>query len=565
MKIAELKSMSRIMALAMMIIATFTACSDDDGEGNKPIVFPGLKNINCAAGETAEISFETTADWELSSSAGWCKFQNGEFLESLIYGKAGKQTVTIATSADGQSHNEDAVAEITLKIGNESQIIYKVTRARKEYADLIVSDEAGNVYDKTHPLTIKGNTASSPVYTVIKAEAESGVKIGFTNPEWLSYTIDEKAGTYQFTFNTENTSGLNPKYPIAAGTYTLTFVTEDAATAQTDKVRKVEIPVVYEGLQRDAIAISPTYLNAVASVSGEELSDDNGIVENMQSTITAYNDEFQPVIFAATKSINEDGEVEFAYDFGSTVSWLHAVTGTGDNKDKVTVTVDPNKNTEERTATVMVFPKAVYDEIKSNWAGHLIDENSGDIKVSYANNIMTSITQEAWQEQGERIKFQALFMYAYDYDQTGFRNIKDFFEGAFVRFEDLKNSTDVSSYNVTDNNVWKASVPKSLLKKFDEMGEPGYGPGKLIFEAVDAATNQEITEKTSYENISSEKMAGQAWSQDALKLVRINGIGISFDNTCYETYDNGYQLVVKGEEGTTLALCIVEVYDDTQE
>ena len=183
------------MALAMMIIATFTACSDDDGEGNKPIVFPELKNINCAAGETAEISFETTADWELSSSAGWCKFQNGEFLESLIYGKAGKQTVTIATSADGQSHNEDAVAEITLKIGNESQIIYKVTRARKEYADLIVSDEAGNVYDKTHPLTIKGNTASSPVYTVIKAEAESGVKIGFTNPEWLSYTIDEKAGT----------------------------------------------------------------------------------------------------------------------------------------------------------------------------------------------------------------------------------------------------------------------------------------------------------------------------------------------------------------------------------
>ena len=33
--------------------------------------------------------------------------------------------MTIATSADGQSHNEDAVAEITLKIGNESQIIYK--------------------------------------------------------------------------------------------------------------------------------------------------------------------------------------------------------------------------------------------------------------------------------------------------------------------------------------------------------------------------------------------------------------------------------------------------------
>ena len=561
MKITELQSMNRIMALAMIVVAAFTACSDDDGEGNKTVVFPELKSINCAAGETAELSFEATADWELSSNAGWCKFQNGEFLESLIYGKAGKQAVTITTSADGQSYNEDAVAEITLKMGSESQVICKVTRAPKEYADLIVSDEEGNTYDKDHPLTIKGSSTSVPVYTVIKAQAESGMKIGFTNPEWLNYTIDEQAGTYRFTFNTQNTSGLNPKYPIAAGTYTLTFVTEDAATAKTDKVRKVEIPLIYEGLQRDAISISPTYLNTVASVSGEELSDDNGIVEKMESTITVYNDEFEAVVFAMK---NQNGE--FIYDFSTTVDWLHAVAGTGNNKDKVTVSADANSNTEERAATVMILPKTVYNEIKENWAGNLIDESTGDIKASYANNIMTSITQEAWQEQGDRIKFRALFMYAYDYDQTGFRNIKDFFEGAFIKFEDLKNTEGVDTYNVTDNNVWKAVVPKSLLKKFDEMGEPGHGPGKLIFESVDAATNQEITEKEPYENISSEKMAGQAWSQDAGKSVRINGIGISFDNTSYDTYRNDYQLAVKDAEGvTTLALCIVEVYDDTQE
>lgn len=390
MKITELKSMSLIMVLAMMIMTAFTACSDDDNEGNKTVVFPELANISSAAGETTELSFEASADWELSSNAGWCKFQNGEFLESLIYGKAGKQTVTIMTSADGQNYNEDAVAEITLKMGNASQVIYKVTRAKREYADLVASDEAGNIYDRTHPLTIKGNTATSPVYTVIKAQAESGVKIGFTNPEWLSYVIDEKAGTYQFTFNTANTSGLNPKYPITGNSYTLTFVTEDATTAKTDKVRKVEIPVVYEGLQRDAIGISPTYLNALASVTGEELSDDTGILEQMQSTVTVYNDEFETVVFAMK---NQDGE--FSYDFNSTVDWLHAVTGTGSNKDKVTVTADLNENTEERAATVMVFPKAVYDEIKSNWAGNLIDESTGDIKSNYANNVMTNITQEA--------------------------------------------------------------------------------------------------------------------------------------------------------------------------
>lgn len=565
MKITELKSMSLIMVLAMMIMTAFTACSDDDNEGNKTVVFPELANISSAAGETTELSFEASADWELSSNAGWCKFQNGEFLESLIYGKAGKQTVTIMTSADGQNYNEDAVAEITLKMGNASQVIYKVTRAKREYADLVVSDEAGNIYDRTHPLTIKGNTATSPVYTVIKAQAESGVKIGFTNPEWLSYVIDEKAGTYQFTFNTANTSGLNPKYPITGNSYTLTFVTEDATTAKTDKVRKVEIPVVYEGLQRDAIGISPTYLNALASVTGKELSDDTGILEQMQSTVTVYNDEFETVIFAATKEVNAEGEEEFTYDFNTTVNWLHAVTGTGSNKDKVTVTADTNRETAERAATVMIFPKAVYDEIKGDWAGNLIDESTGDIKASYAGNIMTSITQEGWQEQGERIGFQALFMYAYDYDQTGFRNIKDFFEGTVIKFEDLKNSDGVGDYNVTKNNVWKAIIPKSLLKRFDEVGEPGHGPGKVIFEPVDAATDQEVTEKTSYTDISSEKMAGQAWSQDARKILRISGLGISFDNTSYETYDNNYQLVVKGENDEILALCIVEVYDDTQE
>lgn len=565
MKITELKSMSLIMVLAMMIMTAFTACSDDDNEGNKTVVFPELANISSAAGETTELSFEASADWELSSNAGWCKFQNGEFLESLIYGKAGKQTVTIMTSADGQNYNEDAVAEITLKMGNASQVIYKVTRAKREYADLVVSDEAGNIYDRTHPLTIKGNTATSPVYTVIKAQAESGVKVGFTNPEWLSYVIDEKEGTYQFTFNTANTSGLNPKYPITGNSYTLTFVTEDATTAKTDKVRKVEIPVVYEGLQRDAIGISPTYLNALASVTGEELSDDTGILEQMQSTVTVYNDEFETVIFAATKKVNDEGEEEFTYDFNSTVNWLHAVTGTGSNKDKVTVTADTNRETAERAATVMIFPKAVYDEIKGDWAGNLIDESTGDIKASYAGNIMTSITQEGWQEQGERIGFQALFMYAYDYDQTGFRNIKDFFEGTVIKFEDLKNSDGVGDYNVTKNNVWKAIIPKSLLKRFDEIGEPGHGPGKVIFEPVDAATDQEVTEKTSYTDISSEKMAGQAWSQDARKILRISGLGISFDNTSYETYDNNYQLVVKGENDEILALCIVEVYDDTQE
>ena len=58
--------------------------------------------------------------------------------------------------------------------------------------------------------------------------------------------------------------------------------------------------------------------------------------------------------------------------------------------------------------------------------------------------------------------------------------------------------------------------------------------------------------------------SGQSWSHDARKLLRINGIGFCFDNTSYETYANDYQLVVNGEGEEILALCIVEVFDDTQ-
>lgn len=43
MKITELKSMSLIMVLAMMIMTAFTACSDDDNEGNKTVVFLSLQ------------------------------------------------------------------------------------------------------------------------------------------------------------------------------------------------------------------------------------------------------------------------------------------------------------------------------------------------------------------------------------------------------------------------------------------------------------------------------------------------------------------------------------------
>lgn len=545
MKALNLKSMSWIMALAMMFIVSFTGCSDDDGEDGGPIapVFPELKETNCGANETTEISFEANLDWEISSNAGWCKFINGEISESIMSGKAGKQTIKIAVSADGQNYNDDAIAEITLKMGEKSQVIYKIKRAKKEYSDLVITDEEGNVYDAEHPLTIKGNNISIPIYTSLKAQAEDGMEIGFTNPEWLTYRINEETGMYEFTFNTDNEEGLNIKYPIAQGNGVLVFATADAETAKTDKIRKVEIPLIYEGVQADAIGISPTHMNVIVKPDGQSIISGETTSSELVSTIIARNDEFHIIEFVQTYN---SAEGAYTYDFSDDgdVDWVQSVIGTGENKDKITLTVESNEGADEREAIVMVFPKVIYDKIKEDLAGNILKD--GDIKTIYNTNIMSTLKQEKEEIQAERITFKAQYAYMLG---DGMMNIESNMMMS-VRIEDLKESENVSDYNVENNNVWKAIIPKDLSEMCtsNEM--------VLCVEGIGMATGQYVTENSSISDVHGETVTGSGYDEN-WQSIQITGWGIYFDNPA--SYSGNYQLVVKGEDGKTLALCIIEI------
>lgn len=545
MKALNLKSMSWIMALAMMFIVSFTGCSDDDGEDGGPIapVFPELKETNCGANETTEISFEANLDWEISSNAGWCKFINGEISESIMSGKAGKQTIKIAVSADGQNYNDDAIAEITLKMGEKSQVIYKIKRAKKEYSDLVITDEEGNVYDAEHPLTIKGNNISIPIYTSLKAQAEDGMEIGFTNPEWLTYRINEETGMYEFTFNTDNEEGLNIKYPIAQGNGVLVFATADAETAKTDKIRKVEIPLIYEGVQADAIGISPTHMNVIVKPDGQSIISGETTSSELVSTIIARNDEFHIIEFVQTYN---SAEGAYTYDFSDDgdVDWVQSVIGTGENKDKITLTVESNEGADEREAIVMVFPKVIYDKIKEDLAGNILKD--GDIKTIYNTNIMSTLKQEKEEIQAERITFKAQYAYM---PGDGMMDIESNMMMS-VRIEDLKESENVSDYNVENNNVWKAIIPKDLSEMCtsNEM--------VLCVEGIGMATGQYVTENSSISDVHGEKVTGSGYDENC-QSIQITGWGIYFDNPA--NYSGNYQLVVKGEDGKTLALCIIEI------
>lgn len=545
MKALNLKSMSWIMALAMMFIVSFTGCSDDDGEDGGPIapVFPELKETNCGANETTEISFEANLDWEISSNAGWCKFINGEISESIMSGKAGKQTIKIAVSADGQNYNDDAIAEITLKMGEKSQVIYKIKRAKKEYSDLVITDEEGNVYDAEHPLTIKGNNISIPIYTSLKAQAEDGMEIGFTNPEWLTYRINEETGMYEFTFNTDNEEGLNIKYPIAQGNGVLVFATADAETAKTDKIRKVEIPLIYEGVQADAIGISPTHMNVIVKPDGQSIISGETTSSELVSTIIARNDEFHIIEFVQTYN---SAEGAYTYDFSDDgdVDWVQSVIGTGENKDKITLTVESNEGADEREAIVMVFPKVIYDKIKEDLAGNILKD--GDIKTIYNTNIMSTLKQEKEEIQAERITFKAQYAYM---PGDGMMDIESNMMMS-VRIEDLKESENVSDYNVENNNVWKAIIPKDLSEMCtsNEM--------VLCVEGINMATGQYVTENSSISDVHGETVTGSGYDEN-WQSIQITGWGIYFDNPA--SYSGNYQLVVKGEDGKTLALCIIEI------
>lgn len=545
MKALNLKSMSWIMALAMMFIVSFTGCSDDDGEDGGPIapVFPELKETNCGANETTEISFEANLDWEISSNAGWCKFINGEISESIMSGKAGKQTIKIAVSADGQNYNDDAIAEITLKMGEKSQVIYKIKRAKKEYSDLVITDEEGNVYDAEHPLTIKGNNISIPIYTSLKAQAEDGMEIGFTNPEWLTYRINEETGMYEFTFNTDNEEGLNIKYPIAQGNGVLVFATADAETAKTDKIRKVEIPLIYEGVQADAIGISPTHMNVIVKPDGQSIISGETTSSELVSTIIARNDEFHIIEFVQTYN---SAEGAYTYDFSDDgdVDWVQSVIGTGENKDKITLTVESNEGADEREAIVMVFPKVIYDKIKEDLAGNILKD--GDIKTIYNTNIMSTLKQEKEEIQAERITFKAQYAYM---PGDGMMDIESNMMMS-VRIEDLKESENVSDYNVENNNVWKAIIPKDLSEMCtsNEM--------VLCVEGIGMETGQYVTENSSISDVHGETVTGSGYDEN-WQSIQITGWGIYFDNPA--SYSGNYQLVVKGEDGKTLALCIIEI------
>ena len=575
MKNLKKMSVKFYLMLALSAVAVLAGCKDDE-EVVTP-QFPDLKEQTVTLTETTDengnnvfsasldITFSANLDWTLKSDAAWCRFVNGEIKETTASGKAGDQTLKVEISDASWNYTSADVAQITLSMASQKQVIYKITRGTREYQNLVVTNEAGDIsYSSSTPLEIKGNNANV-VTTSLRASAEAGMEIGLQYPEWLTMSINQETGAYDFTFNTESENDI--RYPIENTGDVISFYTSDAETAETDKVRRIDIPVSYEGFDKRALVIQSAH-NGLSVDADGTINTEEGQKQSVSSTITANSNDFVILKGLVEKyelpdiSDGEGGMIDqsfaYRYDFEQELNWVEVTQPTTDGV--VTLSVKANDSEEEREAIVVLLPKALVDEYGTNYNDYLLiregDVDSegnpltaGDLKSEFSTFVMASLTQAKKNVAQEEISFISRAIDGggtlMSYSDVGLSNIES------VKIESSELESIKSEYaDLADvSNVWKIVIPKDIY----EMGLVSGMP--IIIEAVGRGDGQTMSNLSTDSGItcSEDKRQGSLWIQSEMSNVDIYGLSIS------GTLTDHYDIVVKNSDGTIASFCRLEL------
>lgn len=201
---------------ALFMALCISACSDDDDDAVKA-VFPEKQTVNCVYGDTKELNFETNADWQLTSSATWCRFVNDGHEDYSLSGTAGKQTVTLKITDEAVAFDAPTVARLTMMIGAEKAIIADVVRDNK-MRELKIYDMEGN---EIHEIEVGYNN-----YKPFQIKAN--FRFAATNrPEWLEIAGNTIVGTVNEMTKGEVKVIDSPQYAKYIQNGTLVFADED--------------------------------------------------------------------------------------------------------------------------------------------------------------------------------------------------------------------------------------------------------------------------------------------------------------------------------------------------
>lgn len=201
------------MAGLMMMAASlsFQSCTKDEKQ-EKP-VFPEAVTINAEPGEDIEINVSPNLDWSVSlpvseSRYFWIKDSGSDEKLFTLNGKKGDNTITIGVSdeLDVEAHT----AELTMKMGGESQVIAILTLGKLPDPNFPEKEESTVEPGGKYAFEIEPNQA----WTVSVPSSDSG-----TEYFWL-----EKDGEKVFSI-----SGI-------AGKHTVTLCVADKKDMEEHKV-----------------------------------------------------------------------------------------------------------------------------------------------------------------------------------------------------------------------------------------------------------------------------------------------------------------------------------------
>lgn len=356
--------------LLVALLFVSVSCSDSKDEAVVP-EFPEKEVVSSVTpnGETI-LTFSANMNWEVTSSAIWCKFANGS---TSMKGEAGDISLSLTITEDAWSV-EESVVEITLKMGGEEKVIAKYTRAGKAMS---LDDANGVAYDDNNVVVFK------------YIDTFNGVNISFkTNYDWIIEDTPE-------WIEVENAplSGISSELStinIKVADKFKAFAKKDYINVynKNKKEEYCKIPVTYWGIDRVSSDINAGTAY-VFDATGKKYDANGELVEGPLpiNNVLINGDNYQIVYLSKSN--------QYSYTGASLTSdWMNCEISRQDiNAEafKAAVSVGANTDTNMKYGEVLVVPT---DTLEAAGGLSSVLNATNELNEKLGNYILVRIAQK---------------------------------------------------------------------------------------------------------------------------------------------------------------------------
>lgn len=393
--------MKKILAILCGVTMMFAACTPD--QTPEPS-FPETATATVAAGEVYELAFSANLDWTLSISEeamAYFAFLEADGVTTYsLQGVAGDYVVKVKV-ADTQEFDVERVCDITLSMGNQSQIICTLTRSMTErsiavYAAAEYSSEADDFTKDENGAYIYSETdatALSLIYDAYNNIYKSRIKVVAnceysltTTPDWLTFSIVDE-GNKEFQ-----------EYRVLSNTSKLPFETETKQIVfsdTTDPQNPILVKEMSASIPGCAGYLSVSLAKSM-SFNAEGLYDHNGSYSEMGAIATIVAP-MGAQVFKASKSAQG-----WYYAEAEATQWIllqndeweeGASATEGIWERRFNVLTAANDTNAAREGLLIILPQTLSAKI-SDPSFDLFNEEGTEVKAEYKEYAYT-ITQDA--------------------------------------------------------------------------------------------------------------------------------------------------------------------------